>query len=363
MTAPAPSNLRAPAAPLASIEVYDPHYHPAETLLSANENPRDVDKELRRMLSQKLRTIPFNRYPDPLCTELRERIAEANGLEPGSVLIGNGGDELLFNLALCWGGPGRTMLNLPPTFSVYAHNAELLQTRIVEVARRDDFEIDEEAVLARVAEGDIDYIIIASPNNPTGTLAREEFVLHLAESCDALIMVDEAYFEFSRRTLRPYLATHPNIVLLRTFSKAFALAGVRVGYLLGDPYVIDQFIKVRQPYSVDVLSQAIAAFIFDNRARFERGIDAVIEERGRLARALATLPGVTVFPSDANYLLFRVAGAHELWEALQDQGILIRDFSSSPELKDCLRVTVGLPEENNRFFAAAQGWILAKERR
>ncbi len=176
-------------------------------------------------------------------------IAEANGLDRDCVLVGNGGDELLFDMALAWGGPGRKFLNMPPTFSVYQNNAELTNTEVVDIPRRADYTIDEEAVLSRVARGDIDYVIVTSPNNPTGDLADERFILRLLDATDALVLVDEAYFEFSRATVRPLLSTHENLAILRTFSKAFSLAGVRVGYILGDAEVVREFVKVRQPYS------------------------------------------------------------------------------------------------------------------
>ena len=314
-----------PAAPqLAGLEPYDPKYLPAEAFLSANENPCDVEAALRAEIVREIRRTALNRYPDPLANDLRDLIAEANGLDRDQVLVGNGGDELLFDLALAWGGPGRTFLNLPPTFSVYATNAQLTNTRIVEVARRADFSLDEEAVLARVAAGDIDYVIVTSPNNPTGERAPEDFVLRLLDATDALVVVDEAYFEFSRRTLRPYLESHENLLILRTFSKAFSLAGVRVGYVLGHAHVIRELVKVRQPYSVDALSQAAARVVFANRATFEPGIAAIIEERERLMRGLLTLPGVTPFPSDANYILFRMEGADAAWAFLYERGVLVR---------------------------------------
>ena len=163
---------------------------------------------------------------------------------------------------------------------------------MVDVPRRADFSIDEEAVLARVAEGGIDYLVVTSPNNPTGQLASETFILRLLDATDALVMVDEAYFEFSRQTMRPYLAQHKNLVILRTFSKAFSLAGARMGYILGDAEVVREFVKVRQPYSVDAVSQAVARVVYANRAKFERGILAVIEERARLIEGLKRIPGV-----------------------------------------------------------------------
>ncbi len=354
------NSVRASAPQLAGLVPYDPKYLPADTLLSANENPSDVEKELRREIMREVRRVPFNRYPDPLANELRGMIAEANGLDRNQVLIGNGGDELLFNIALAWGGPGRTFLNLPPTFSVYAANARLTGTTTVDVPRRADFSIDEDAVLARVAQGDIDYLIVTSPNNPTGKLADGSFVSKLLKATDALVMVDEAYFEFSRCTVRPLLDQHKNLVILRTFSKAFSLAGVRLGYLLGDADVIREFIKVRQPYSVDAVSQAIARVVYANRARFVPDIQAIIDERARVLDGLSRIPGVTAYPSDANYIMFRIKDAGAVWENLYERGVLIRDFSRSEYLDDCLRVTVGTREENDAFLAALKEVAIAR---
>ena len=216
------NNVRASAPQLQGLVPYDPKYLPARAMLSANENPRDVDEEVRKKIIRAVKKVPFNRYPDPLANDLRDVIAEANGLTRECVLVGNGGDELLFNLALAWGGPGRTFLNMPPTFSVYAANARLTGTTVVDIARRADFSIDEEAVLERLSQGDVDFTVIASPNNPTGLLAPQRFLEQVLEATDALVMIDEAYFEFSRQTVRPLLDKHVNLVILRTFSKAFA---------------------------------------------------------------------------------------------------------------------------------------------
>lgn len=349
------------AAPqLTDIRPYDPKYLPARAFLSANENPRDVEQEIRREIMSAVKRVPLNRYPDPLANDLRDMIAEANGLDRDQVLVGNGGDELLFNLALAWGGPGRTFLNLPPTFSVYENNARLTNTTVVNIPRMADYRIDEEAVLERVAQGGIDYLIVTSPNNPTGELASESFIVKLLETTDALVMVDEAYFEFSRSTTRPYLQQHKNLVILRTFSKAFSLAGVRMGYILGDPDVIREFVKVRQPYSVDAISQAVAQVVFAHRASFEPGIRTIIEERTRIVDGLNRIPGVKSYPSSANYVLLRVQNAATIWEMLYARGILVRDFSRAPYLEDCLRVSVGTPEENNSFLHALRDAVMGK---
>ena len=316
------NSVRQSAPQLQGLVPYDPKYLPARAYLSANENPRDVETEIRQKIISAIRKVPLNRYPDPLANDLRDMIAEANGLDRDQVLLGNGGDELLFNLALAWGGPGRTFLNLPPTFSVYAANARLTGTEVIDVPRLADYSIDEETVLERVGQGDIDYVIVASPNNPTGKLANEEFLAKLLDATDALVLIDEAYFEFSRTTMRPYLAMHKNLLILRTFSKAFSLAGVRMGYILGNAEVIREFLKVRQPYSVDAVSQAIAREVFSERQKFEHGIMAIISERDRLLEELGKVPGITVYPSDSNYILFKLEGADKVWEALYARGIL-----------------------------------------
>lgn len=338
---------------LSGVVPYDAKNLPVDVFLSANENPSDVPESVKTEILDRLRTLPFNRYPDPLARTLRALIAEANGLEPENVLLGNGGDEQLFNIFLTWGGAGRTFLNVPPTFSVYEANAHLTGTTVVNVPRLPDFSLDEQAILDRVAQGDVDLVIIASPNNPTGELAPEDFLVRLLDSTDALVMVDEAYFEFSRRTMRPYMAQFPNLLLLRTFSKAFSLAGVRLGYLLGNRQVIREFLKVRQPYSVDAVSQVIGETVYRNRAQFEPAMKDIISRRKRLYGELQSMPGVTVYPSDSNYLLFRVDDAHDVWQhLLEDYSVLVRDFSSAPRLEGCLRVSIGSEEEVRRFTQA-----------
>ena len=235
---------------------------------------------------------------------------------------------------------------------MYEANARLTGTKVVNIPRKENFDIDEDAVLARMAEGDIDFAVITSPNNPTGKMANETFLKKLLDSSDALIMVDEAYFEFSRFSMRPYLDQYENLVILRTFSKAFSLAGVRMGYLLANTSVIREFLKVRQPYSVDSVSQTIATAVYRNRSLFVPGINQIIEQRGVLLEELGKMPGVTAFDSDSNYVLFRVADAGQVWQGLYDRGVLIRDFSHSQYLENCLRVSVGSPEENQVFLDA-----------
>ena len=206
-------------------------------------------------------------------------------------------------------------------------------------------------------EGRADVIYLCSPNNPTGQRASTAFIEELLDATDALVLVDEAYFEFSRATVRPLLATHENLAILRTFSKAFSLAGARLGYVLANTPVIEELCKVRQPYSVDAVSQAIGEVVFENRARFEPGIREIIEERGRVMEALRTLPGVTAYPSDSNWILFSMEDAGAAWQYLYDRGVLVRDFSSAPMLEGCLRATIGTPEQNDAFIRGLRDFL------
>jgi histidinol-phosphate aminotransferase len=348
-------NLRPSRLELEDLIPYDAKEIKAEVILASNENPANLPGEVLAKLSANLPQFRFNRYPDPTAHELRRIIAEANGLEPENVLIGNGGDELIFDMLLAWGGPGRKILDMPPTFTMYGIDAQVTGTEVVQVPRQADFSIDQEAVLARVAEGDIDIIVIANPNNPTGGLTDESFLIDLLHSTDALVMVDEAYFEFSRHTMRPHMTRCENLILLRTFSKAFSLAGLRVGYMLGHADVVTEFMKVRQPYSVDSFSQWVAANVYRERMVFEQQIRDIIRGRDQVIHGLSMMEQVTVFPSEANFVLFRVEQAGGLWrDLLHNHSVLVRDFSRAPGLEDCLRVTVGTDEENRRFLAAVE---------
>ena len=407
--------VRQSAPQLANIEPYDPKYIPAKIMNSANENPLDVPAHIKNEMLQALQYLPFNRYPDPLANDLRDMIATheseslAQGCAPSpdkskpqaqdfdltrdNVIVGNGGDELLFNIALIWGGVGRTFLNVPPTFSVYENNALLTQTNIVNIPRNPDFSLNEDAILNRAAKDDIDYIILTSPNNPTGDLVRPQFIEKLLNVTDALVVVDEAYFEFSGKSVLPLLSSNKNLMILRTFSKAYSLAGVRVGYALAHSDVIREFLRVRQPYSVNAMSQCVAKVAYAHRDEMLAGVQTIVQERQRMFDALqgilsrfnalnvtshlgadlnmsansnseANLNSSTnlnsnavaceVFPSSANYLLCRLPHADKVWQQLLDAGILVRDFSHSKGLENCLRISIGTHEENDAFLQELQ---------
>ncbi|MBQ9021891.1 MAG: aminotransferase class I/II-fold pyridoxal phosphate-dependent enzyme [Eggerthellaceae bacterium] len=373
-------NLRPSNKNLEGVVPYDPKYLPARLMLSANENPGSLPPAVAGSAIVALSKVPMNRYPDPLANDVRDLIAQQYGLARENVMVGNGGDELLFNIAFAWGGPGRIMLDCPPTFSVYASNARLCGTTVLNINRElksleqgtalpsssaqqaaesssgyGAFPLNEEAVLERVAQGDIDYLTICSPNNPTGDLASVGFIERLLDASDTLVVVDEAYEEFApaASSVVPLIEKHKNLAVLRTLSKAYSMAGVRLGYLLANPEVIIELQKVRQPYSVDSLSQTVAKEVFKFQELFEARTTMLISERDRVYEALSALDGVQAYPSAANFILFKPEGADaaEVWQKLYDAGVLVRDFSASIYTPNCLRVSIGIPEQNDSFLA------------
>lgn len=337
-----------------TLEPYDPNFTPTRVNLSANENTYDVPAPVRALIDEALAATPTNRYPDPMSNDLRDELAAWHGVARENVIVGNGGDELLYNFLLAFGGPGRTLVNVPPTFSEYAFFASLTQTGVRDVWRDPETFLPQTDELVAAA-GEASLVILTSPNNPTGDVAPLELVARVCDACPGLVMVDEAYGEFAEpgTSAEALLAEHDNLLVLHTLSKAFALAGARCGYVIAAPDVIDALAAVRQIYSVNVLTQTAALAAVRARAEFDPTIEKIVSERSRLYESLARVEGVRVWPSEGNFILARMAGASRVRERLRDErSILVRDFSYAPGLADCLRITVGAPEENDAVIDA-----------
>lgn len=344
--------LPAPRSAVVELRAYDPQAHEVPINLSANENSFGLPAPMRERLKTLVGQLDFNRYPDPGATELKREIAATHGVEPEQVAVGNGGDELIQALLLSYGGPDRTAVAFTPTFAMYEILAKVTGTRFCGFERDVAFNLPTDAA-AMAASVDSRITFVCSPNNPTGNAIDAQMIAELAKAVDGLIVVDEAYQEFGRSTALDLLEDHPNLVVLRTFSKAFSLAGLRVGYLVGDARVIDNINKVRLPYNVNSFSQAAAAALLRDSGDIEDIIEQIVAERARLSAALAGLDGCSVYPSEANFLLVKcVRPADEVWRALLDDGILVRAFSGARRLRNCLRITVGTPAENDTVIEA-----------
>ena len=339
---------------VASLEPYDPNFTPCKINLSANENTYGMPEAVRAAIDAAIARTQTNRYPDPMSNDLRDKIAAWHGVRRENVCVGNGGDELLFNFFLAFGGPEKTLLDCPPTFTVYDIYSRMLGTRLVRCPRDPQtFELDLPAMLEAAPTADM--VIVTSPNNPTGNVIARADVARLCEACPGIVMIDEAYTEFSDEgvSCEELLGTYDNLVILHTFSKAYCLAGVRVGYVLAAPDVIDVLGAVRQPYTADVFAQAAAEVVADHHHEFDATIQQIRQERERLAAGLAAIDGVQVWPSQGNFLLVRMPEAGVVRARLRDErSILVRDFSAAPGLEGCLRITVGTPTENDELIDA-----------
>ncbi|MCI1665093.1 MAG: histidinol-phosphate transaminase [Atopobiaceae bacterium] len=342
---------------LAGLEPYDPGFTPTRVILSANENDYGMPAEVHDEVMAAMSGVATNRYPDPMSNRLRDAIAGWHGVARGNVFVGDGGDECLFDLFLAFGGQGRRLVNCPPTFSVYALYASMVDTEVVDVPRDPEtMALDAAATLAAAADADL--VVLTSPNNPTGDLVPVDLVSKVCDACPGLVLVDEAYGEFAPAgsSAEPLLPAHDNLIVLHTFSKAYCLAGARCGYLLAAPDVVDALAAVRQPYSVSSLTQAAAEVVCRRRDAFEPAIASTVAERARVIESIdalgSSLP-IRVWPSEANFVLVRVPHASQLRARLRDEySILVRDFSDVDGLADCLRVTIGTPAENDLLLDA-----------
>jgi histidinol-phosphate aminotransferase len=332
------------------------HVPPATGMvkLDAMENPYRLPADLSAQLGALLAEAPINRYPDPAAGELAAVLRRAFAIPDAmGVLLGNGSDELIQILALALARPGATLLALEPSFVMYRMIARFAGMRYVGVPLNADFSLDEDAVMEALAAHRPALAFIAYPNNPTGNAFDAAALARIIRAAPGLVVVDEAYQAFTGGlSFLPRLVELDNLLVMRTVSK-LGLAGLRLGYLVGRPAWLAELDKLRLPYNVNVLTQRAARLVLERMDVLGAQAQSIVAERERLAATLAGMPGVTVFPSQANFLLLRVAGAAAIFDGLKQRGVLIRKLHGSHALlADCLRVTVGSPEENQTFIQA-----------
>ncbi len=300
----------------------------------------------------------LNRYPDPFQRELRAQLAAYEGVSPSSIFAGVGSDEIIDLLVRVLCEPRKDSIHvLEPTYGMYRVAAMIQEIRTDTVRLSDDFQIDLHAVLQAIRP-ETKIIFCCSPNNPTGNLLRRDDVLGLCRAVNAVVVVDEAYVDFAdRRSMANECASTPNLVVMKTLSKSWGLAGIRLGYCIADPVLVAFLDKVKPPYNINVLTASVAAKALKAVAVRDELVGRIRNERTRLAQALAGLSFVEhVYPSDANFLLVRCTDHTSLLSYLSSRSIVIRDRSSQPGLERCVRITVGTPEENDRLLAAMKDY-------
>lgn len=317
------------------------HDHASGILLDANENS----------FGSALTTsgLELNRYPDPFQRELRSRLAGLYGVQAEHIFTGVGSDEPIDLLIRIFCEPASdSILVIEPTYGMYRVAAGINNVAVRTVLLDDDFQIDVSAVLKAVHEK-TKIIFCCSPNNPTANLLRRADILALCSQVNAIVVVDEAYLDFAESpSLSDQVHAVPNLVILRTLSKAWGLAGIRLGCAIADPSIISYLLKIKSPYNINALTGATALKALEFRDRVQQTTATILAERKRLADALRSVSSVRhVFPSDANFLLIRCDDAATIYSRLVQKGIIVRDRSSEPKLSNCLRITVGTPEQND----------------
>ncbi len=326
--------------------------------LDAMENPHRLPAALQAHLGQRLGALALNRYPDGRVNDLRRALADYAQMPEGfDIMLGNGSDELISLLALACDVPGASILSPLPGFVMYGMSAQLQGLKFIGVPLTVDFELDEAAMLAAIAEHKPAITYLAYPNNPTANLWDDkaiENIINAAGKQGGLVVMDEAYQPFASKSYINRMAHHSHVLLMRTLSK-FGLAGVRLGYMMGPKALIAEIDKVRPPYNISVLNCECALFALENQDVFKAQALDLIAQRAMLLDALGKMRGVKCWNSDANMILVRVADSTKTFEGMKAQGVLVKNVSKMhPLLANCLRLTVGTADENLLMLAALE---------
>jgi histidinol-phosphate aminotransferase len=321
--------------------------------LNTNESPAGPPPELGERLAKVVQDLTWHRYPDRRYRELRTALAALHGVEPEQVFAANGSNEVLQTLCLAYGGHGRSAAVFEPTYALHGHISRLTGTGVVVGERNADFSLDLAEVGRVLDTAQPAITFLCSPNNPTGMVEPEAVIRQVAEQAPGLVVVDEAYGQFAPWSALELVDDDRPLVVTRTYSKTWAMAAARLGYLVGPRWLVAELDKVVLPYHLDALKQAAGTLALELHDEMQARVAGIVEERGRVVAALSELP-VDVWPSGANFVLFRprTHAGGDVWQALVDRSVLVRNCSSWPRLEGCLRVTIGTPEEDDAFLAA-----------
>ncbi|HYP23227.1 MAG TPA: histidinol-phosphate transaminase [Actinomycetota bacterium] len=336
---------------LEDVEPYVSPQLPARVRLNTNESPYAPPRTLTDALLREVEGMSLNRYPDRDARRLVDALAAKWDWPAEGIWVANGSNEVFMHLFLAYGGPGRTSLTFEPTYSLHSLIPRLALTEVAQLPRDDSFAVDVAAASDWIEENRPAVAIVCSPNNPTGNSTPLDVVAALCDAAPGLVVVDEAYGEFAPdgTSAIALLREHDNLVVVRTFSKAWRLAGVRIGYLLGAPELVSAMAVARLPYHLSTLSQAVGIAALEAEDETLEAVGEIVAERDRIAAGLADL-GLRVMPSDASFVLFEVPDTAATWRALYERGVLVRSYERSAVLGSFLRVTVGLSDENDDFL-------------
>ncbi|WP_457622426.1 histidinol-phosphate transaminase [Persephonella sp.] len=322
---------------------------PCRIKLSSNENPFDLPQWLKDRIGEAVKNIPFQRYPDPTSMELKEVIADFYGVKPENLVLGNGSDELIQLLTIIIGNPDKPVMYPVPTFPMYQVSADIVGKKKIEFPLDKNFQLSREKIDEALEKKPV-LAFFASPNNPTGNSFDRALIKYVADR-GVFTVVDEAYIDFSdKEDFLSEALNRENLVVLRTMSK-IGLAGIRLGVLLAKEDVAKEIDKVRPPFNITYPTQVVGRIVLsDGRQVIKEQVEIIKRERKKMLSELSRIEGVQVFPSDANFVLIKVNDGNDLHKRLIEKGILVRNMSHLPYMENCLRVSVGKPEENEIFI-------------
>ena len=327
--------------------------------LNQNEYPFDIPADIKQEIFRKISRLSWNRYPPISADSLIHKLADHTGHNPKGILAGNGSNELIQCIIYANCDSKNPLVISRPAFSIYKRVAAIMNIKSIEVPLTRDFNFNPDEICKAGKKASL--ILLDNPNNPSGKSLSFEEIEYIARNFSGTLAIDEAYYEFCRTTVQPLLSKYRNIVILRTFSKAFGAAGIRLGYILGNKEVLTQLKKVPLPFSLGVFQQTAGEILLSRWSDLQKNILMIIQERKRIYRELTGIKEIITFPSQANFICFKpkTIDAEELFQKLQNKNILIRSFSS-PDLKQFLRVTIGTNEENSNFITALKTTIKEK---
>jgi histidinol-phosphate aminotransferase len=327
--------------------------------LNQNESPYDVPRALKERIQAELAERPWNRYPPFVASNFIQAVSEATRWPSTGILVANGSNELIQAVLSVTVGPGVSVVIPEPTFTLYRLMTEVNGGTVASVPLKDDLSFDADAIIGAARATDAAVVVLCTPNNPTGGALSEGEIRRIHDETDALILLDQAYVEFGGFDAIAMLDGRARLVVLRTFSKAMAMAGLRAGYMLAHPALAAEVHKAKLPYNINFFTEVAAAEVLRCRAELAPMVHEIAAERDRIYEALRSIPGLAVFPSAANFLVFRVESPRITHTALFERllevyGILVRDVSRYPMLQRCLRVNAGTPAENDEFLGAVR---------
>jgi histidinol-phosphate aminotransferase len=340
---------------LADLKPYHVEQPPHKAKLDANESPFDLPPEIREEIVEEIRRLPFQRYPDGSSDLLRTELSADLGVDKAEIVVGNGSDELILDFMLAFGRPDACVSFPTPTFSMYQILAQLARLKAVGLPLNEAFGMNAAEWKIHLDQNPINLVFISYPNNPTGNHFSADVIHQILSRSDTLVVLDEAYCEFSGRTFIEECDRYPNLIITRTFSKAYGLAGLRIGYMIAQSEILEEVNKVRLPYNLNRFSQLAASILLKRRQRYAEQVQVILAERRRMFNALKSIEGVHPFPTDANFILFRTERpAIQVFQRLLEHGVLVRCLDRPGPLKNCLRVTIGTSDENDLFLDAMQ---------